>query len=150
MLVTSVQNDLHTCTCILYRSYVKLFHLQSQLRNKLVTELKHIGPPQPIVSGSVPSAQDGSLLLRASHSLVADHLRYTGLDYSLSVFLPETGTTQDKVIWRNHGHCCSNISISTSNLTFEGVMCLNSSNTHNYILFILTHIKIVELVSWQP
>ncbi|XP_006815325.1 centriole and centriolar satellite protein OFD1-like [Saccoglossus kowalevskii] len=83
----------------------KLFHsfrekgvldsLKSQLRNRLITELSHGG-----ITGKIPrhvSVKDESLMLRASNSILADHLRRCHYDYTLSVFLPESGTGQDKL-----------------------------------------------------
>lgn len=72
------------------------FLCQTQLRNKLIHELMH-----PILSGElqpqvVPS-DDGSLLITASNSLVADHLQRCGYEYSLSVFFPESGLEKKKV-----------------------------------------------------
>lgn len=69
---------------------------QSQLRNRLITELKQIGVSQDF--GREARTEDGSLLHRAADSLVADHLRRCHYDYSLSVFLPECGIPQDKVL----------------------------------------------------
>ena len=41
--------------------------------------------------------ESGSLLHRASNSLVADHLRSCKYDYTYSVFLPECGVDKAKV-----------------------------------------------------
>ena len=71
-------------------------YLQSQLRNRMVTELKQIGVNQSFKPEPLPS-RDGSLLHRAANSLVADHLRRCHYDYSVSVFLPECGLGDDKV-----------------------------------------------------
>ena len=38
-----------------------------------------------------------SLSVQVANSIVADHLRRAGLEYSLSVFLPEAGLREDKV-----------------------------------------------------
>ena len=73
---------------------------QVQLRNRLVTELKEIGISQTQTLSPKRDqgyAEEGSLLLRASNSLVADHLRRGHYDYSLSVFLPECGIDTEKV-----------------------------------------------------
>ncbi|XP_074849195.1 centriole and centriolar satellite protein OFD1 isoform X2 [Carettochelys insculpta] len=71
------------------------FH--TQLRNQLIHELMH-----PILSGELQprpvSSQGSSLLLGASNSLVADHLRSCGYEYSLSVFYPESGLEKGKVL----------------------------------------------------
>ncbi len=72
------------------------YSLQSQLRNRLITELKQIGVNQQFSHEPI-HPDDGSLLHRAANSLVADHLRRCHYDYSLSVFLPECGIPEDKV-----------------------------------------------------
>ncbi|XP_068956711.1 centriole and centriolar satellite protein OFD1 isoform X3 [Petaurus breviceps papuanus] len=70
--------------------------LKTQLRNQLIHELMH-----PVLNGEVqprPIAVEGSsLLVGASNSLVADHLRRCGYEYSLSVFFPESGLEKEKV-----------------------------------------------------
>ncbi|KAM9170016.1 centriole and centriolar satellite protein OFD1 isoform 2-T2 [Pangshura tecta] len=70
--------------------------LKTQLRNQLIHELMH-----PILSGKLQpqpvSSEGSSLLIGASNSLVADHLRSCGYEYSLSVFYPESGLEKEKV-----------------------------------------------------
>ncbi|XP_043359896.1 oral-facial-digital syndrome 1 protein isoform X11 [Dermochelys coriacea] len=70
--------------------------LKTQLRNQLIHELMH-----PILSGELQpqpvSSEGSSLLIGASNSLVADHLRSCGYEYSLSVFYPESGLEKEKV-----------------------------------------------------
>ncbi|XP_067422220.1 centriole and centriolar satellite protein OFD1 isoform X2 [Emydura macquarii macquarii] len=70
--------------------------LKTQLRNQLIHELMH-----PILSGELQpqrvSSEGSSLLIGASNSLVADHLRNCGYEYSLSVFYPESGLEKEKV-----------------------------------------------------
>uniref|UniRef100_A0A8D0GE26 OFD1 centriole and centriolar satellite protein n=1 Tax=Sphenodon punctatus TaxID=8508 RepID=A0A8D0GE26_SPHPU len=55
----------------------------------------------PILSGEIQtqtvSSEGSSLLIGASNSLVADHLRRCGYEYSLSVFYPESGLEKEKV-----------------------------------------------------
>ncbi|NWR31540.1 OFD1 protein, partial [Tachuris rubrigastra] len=79
-----------------FKSRGVLDTLKTQLRNQLIHELVH-----PILSGelqpqTVPS-DDGSLLITASNSLVADHLQRCGYEYSLSVFFPESGLEKKKL-----------------------------------------------------
>ncbi|CAL8390028.1 unnamed protein product [Gadus morhua 'NCC'] len=74
--------------------------LRTQLRNQLIQELKH-----PLLGGgdSVPgsvSPRPDSLLLSASNTIVADYLKTSGHEYTLSVFYPESGLRKDKVITR--------------------------------------------------
>ncbi|XP_063970305.1 centriole and centriolar satellite protein OFD1-like [Lytechinus pictus] len=78
--------------------------LKSQLRTKLVTELRQSAGLQHVKFASSPSSMltaslDGSssLMLRAANSLVVDHLRRCGYDYSVAVFMPESGATDDKM-----------------------------------------------------
>ncbi|XP_033865689.1 centriole and centriolar satellite protein ofd1 [Acipenser ruthenus] len=70
--------------------------LKTQLRNQLIHQLKH-----PVLSGEVPPqpmpVEADSVLVQASNSLVVDHLRRCGYEYSLSVFYPECGLETDKV-----------------------------------------------------
>ncbi|XP_036600124.1 oral-facial-digital syndrome 1 protein isoform X2 [Trichosurus vulpecula] len=55
----------------------------------------------PVLSGEVQpqsiAVEGSSLLVGASNSLVADHLRRCGYEYSLSVFFPESGLEKEKV-----------------------------------------------------
>ena len=74
-----------------------MFFIQSQLRNRLVTELRHVGLSQSFPRSQAKLSDEGSLVLRAANSLVADHLRRTNYDYTLSVFLPESSTAEEKV-----------------------------------------------------
>ncbi|XP_058713621.1 centriole and centriolar satellite protein OFD1 isoform X2 [Poecile atricapillus] len=79
-----------------FKSRGVLDTLKTQLRNQLIHELMH-----PILSGElqpqmVPS-ENGSLLITASNSLVADHLERCGYEYSLSVFFPESGLEKKKL-----------------------------------------------------
>lgn len=70
--------------------------LKAQLRKHLIQELMH-----PVLSREVqprPVDVEGSaLLIGSSNSLVADHLRRCGYEYSLSVFFPESGLAEEKV-----------------------------------------------------
>lgn len=70
---------------------------QVQLRNQLIQELNH-----PISRGQNPgpvplNGTSETLLLSACNSMVADHLRTLGYEYTLSVFCPESGLSNDKV-----------------------------------------------------
>ncbi|NXL87919.1 OFD1 protein, partial [Alectura lathami] len=70
---------------------------QTQLRKQLIQDLMH-----PILSGELQpqtvTSEDGSLLVTASNSLVADHLQRCGYEYSLSVFFPESGLEKRKLL----------------------------------------------------
>ncbi|XP_037013362.2 centriole and centriolar satellite protein OFD1 isoform X2 [Artibeus jamaicensis] len=69
---------------------------QMQLRKQLIQELMH-----PVLSGEMEprsiSVEGSALLIGASNSLVADHLRRCGYEYSLSVFFPESGLAEEQV-----------------------------------------------------
>ncbi|XP_034416827.1 oral-facial-digital syndrome 1 protein homolog isoform X2 [Cyclopterus lumpus] len=72
--------------------------LKTQLRNQLIQELK-----QPPLAGGKPvprpvHVRSEPLLVSACNSIVADHLRTSGYEYSLSVFYPESGLCKDKVV----------------------------------------------------
>ncbi|KAM9347163.1 centriole and centriolar satellite protein ofd1 [Symphorus nematophorus] len=71
--------------------------LKTQLRNQLIQELKH-----PPLTGGEPvprpvPVKSEPLLVSACNSIVADHLRTSGYEYTLSVFYPESGLHKDKV-----------------------------------------------------
>ncbi|XP_045711979.1 oral-facial-digital syndrome 1 protein isoform X2 [Phyllostomus hastatus] len=70
--------------------------LKMQLRKQLIQELM-----QPVLSGEMEprsiSVEGSALLIGASNSLVADHLRRCGYEYSLSVFFPESGLAEEQV-----------------------------------------------------
>nr|XP_008505493.1 PREDICTED: oral-facial-digital syndrome 1 protein-like [Equus przewalskii] len=69
--------------------------LKTQLRNQLIHELMH-----PVLSGELKpqslSVEGSTLLVGASNSLVVDHLRRCGYEYSLSVFFPESGLAKEQ------------------------------------------------------
>ena len=79
--------------------------LQSQLRQRLVSELRRLAESgdrraDPLTRGQRgqhPLSQDGSLFRQAADSLVAGHLRSGRYDYTLSVFMPECGLNDSKV-----------------------------------------------------
>ncbi len=71
---------------------------QAQLRSKLIGELRGAGLNQ-VFQPELQYASEGSLLHRAANSLVVDHLRHCHYDYTLSIFMPESSMTQDKVIF---------------------------------------------------
>ncbi|XP_028846157.1 centriole and centriolar satellite protein ofd1 isoform X3 [Denticeps clupeoides] len=76
----------------LYQTFKKkgfLDTLKTQLRHQLIRELK-----QP-AAGAAMGAQPA--VLGASNSLVVEHLRGCGYEYTLSVFCPEAGVAGDQV-----------------------------------------------------
>ncbi|XP_068185778.1 centriole and centriolar satellite protein ofd1 isoform X2 [Antennarius striatus] len=71
--------------------------LKTQLRNQLIHELK-----QPSVTGGEPVPRPVRIkshpsLVLACNNIVADHLRSSQYEYTLSVFYPESGLCRDKV-----------------------------------------------------
>ncbi|KAK7460735.1 hypothetical protein BaRGS_00038850, partial [Batillaria attramentaria] len=70
--------------------------IKSQLRTNLITELQQ-SVQGPLTVRDLEPRESEPLLLRAANSLVADHLRQSQYEYSLGVFLPESGLAQDKV-----------------------------------------------------
>uniref|UniRef100_A0A8C9DCA1 OFD1 centriole and centriolar satellite protein n=1 Tax=Panthera leo TaxID=9689 RepID=A0A8C9DCA1_PANLE len=70
--------------------------LKTQLRKQLIHELMHPVVNEEVQPQSVP-VEGSALLIGTSNSLVADHLKRCGYEYSLSVFFPETGVAKEKV-----------------------------------------------------
>ena len=81
---------------------------QSQLRTKLAMELQNsfgaVSPrPAAAESGaeSKPNAATRkthrAMSVQVANSIIAEHMKIVGFEYSLSVFLPEAGLTMDKV-----------------------------------------------------
>ncbi|KAJ8028231.1 Oral-facial-digital syndrome 1 protein [Holothuria leucospilota] len=73
--------------------------LKAQLRKKLVAELQQGALKQSFSprSGEEFVDKHSPLTLRVVNSLIADHLRRCQYEYSLSVFLPESETSRDKM-----------------------------------------------------
>ncbi|KAK2904646.1 hypothetical protein Q8A67_006445 [Cirrhinus molitorella] len=75
-----------------FKSRGVLDALKTQLRNQLIQEL------QPPVRRVDTVAQAHSVLVTACNSVIVNHLRSAGYDYTLSVFFPECGMSKDKVL----------------------------------------------------
>uniref|UniRef100_G3NIP7 OFD1 centriole and centriolar satellite protein n=1 Tax=Gasterosteus aculeatus aculeatus TaxID=481459 RepID=G3NIP7_GASAC len=80
-----------------FKSKGVLDTLKTQLRNQLIQELKH-----PPLTGGEPVPRPVHVkceprLVSACNSIVADHLRSSGYEYTLSVFYPECGLPKDQV-----------------------------------------------------
>ncbi|XP_007546446.1 centriole and centriolar satellite protein ofd1 isoform X1 [Poecilia formosa] len=85
----------------LYQTFKKngvLDTLKVQLRNQLIQELKspHSKGQNPALRP--PHGTSDTLLLSACNTIVADHLRTLGYEYTLSVFCPESGVCKDKIL----------------------------------------------------
>ncbi|XP_063161174.1 centriole and centriolar satellite protein OFD1 isoform X2 [Candoia aspera] len=69
--------------------------LKTQLRKQLIHELMNPVLCREILPKAI-SSECSSLIIVACNSLVANHLRRCGYEYSLSVFYPESGLEKDK------------------------------------------------------
>ncbi|XP_073701485.1 centriole and centriolar satellite protein ofd1 [Garra rufa] len=76
-----------------FKSRGVLDALKTQLRNQLIQELQ----PTTVRRGDA-AAHAHTVLVTACNSVIIDHLRSTGYDYTLSVFFPECGMSKDKVL----------------------------------------------------
>uniref|UniRef100_A0A8C2ZUE1 OFD1 centriole and centriolar satellite protein n=1 Tax=Cyclopterus lumpus TaxID=8103 RepID=A0A8C2ZUE1_CYCLU len=106
--------------------------LKTQLRNQLIQELK-----QPPLAGGKPvprpvHVRSEPLLVSACNSIVADHLRTSGYEYSLSVFYPESGLCKDKVSTCTCLMCCSLMSKEHHSRSRWFLINLLKHLTHHY------------------
>lgn len=69
---------------------------KSQLRNRLITELQETAGQAGLAQYDQPPVTQ-NLCELVANSLVADHLKRCKYEYSLSVFLPESGVQENKV-----------------------------------------------------
>lgn len=80
-----------------FKSRGLLDTLKTQLRNQLIQELQ-----APVHRGESASRRSAdhtdSVIVSACNSVVVDHLRSAGYEYTLSVFQPECGLSKDKVL----------------------------------------------------
>ncbi|XP_038149328.1 oral-facial-digital syndrome 1 protein homolog isoform X2 [Cyprinodon tularosa] len=120
----------------LYRTFKNngvLDRLKVQLRNQLIQELNH-----PLSRGQNPgpvplNGTSETLLLSACNSMVADHLRTLGYEYTLSVFCPESGLSNDKILKKEDLLRILNLSPSSAIFT----SMLNKENSDKGFLFSL-------------
>jgi len=73
------------------------FTLQAQLRNRLVAELKDVGLSRTFAQYDRDNTSGGQLMRRAADSLVIHHLRCNNYSYTLSIFQPECGLSNEMV-----------------------------------------------------
>ncbi|TKS67130.1 Oral-facial-digital syndrome 1 protein -like protein [Collichthys lucidus] len=103
-----------------FRSNGVLDTLKTQLRNQLIQELRH--PPlaggQP-VPRQVPVKSEPHLV-SACNSIVADHLRSSGYEYTLSVFYPESGLCKDKLTRHSTRGWCNDADTQTTGIASFG------------------------------
>lgn len=122
-------------------SIINFFFIKSQLRNKLVTELQQTTKGN-LTERTPREAEEGSLLHRASNSLVADHLRHCKYDYSLSVFLPESSTQRDKVsLNRGREYTSSASSVVWSKIKYSWLLKSWLTNFWNFNTFLYVQKK---------
>lgn len=70
--------------------------LQSQIRTKLIAELSRDGGSK-LFMGRINKKSGSTLVQKAVDSLVAHHLISSNYDYTLSIFIPESGMDQKNV-----------------------------------------------------
>ncbi|XP_032082383.1 oral-facial-digital syndrome 1 protein isoform X1 [Thamnophis elegans] len=89
------QDDLRKQLYQTFKNRGVLDTLKMQLRKQLIHELMNPVLCREILPKST-SSECSSLIIVACNSLVADHLRRCGYEYSLSIFYPESGLEKDK------------------------------------------------------
>ncbi|XP_032237801.2 oral-facial-digital syndrome 1 protein homolog isoform X2 [Nematostella vectensis] len=97
------REDLREKLFYTFRNRGVIDSLKSQLRNRLVLELQQTANIN-IASGKKKTTDQTSLYYQAANSLVANHLENCNFEYTLSVFLPECGTSKDK-LFSSHDIC---------------------------------------------
>ena len=80
--------------------------MQSQLRNRLIKELQETAGKDDLAELHGQSENTETVCKLAANSLVADHLKRCNYEYSLSVFMPESGLQEHKVIKSNKFFIC--------------------------------------------
>ncbi|XP_029967016.1 centriole and centriolar satellite protein ofd1 [Salarias fasciatus] len=112
--------------------------LKVQLRNQLIQELKH--PPlagQEPVPRQVP-ARSEPLLVSVSNSIVADHLRFSGYEYTLSVFYPESGLCKNTVA--STGELMKLLKISPGSSLHTLLSSNEEQHDKGFLINLLTHL----------
>lgn len=100
----------HFEQCLKFSTLLHYFS-QSQLRNRLATELQNsfgaVSPPRAVDKQSPKAAgkaQACAMSVQVANHIIAEHMKRAGFEYSLSVFLPEAGLNVDKVhVHRDYG-----------------------------------------------
>ncbi|XP_027045825.1 oral-facial-digital syndrome 1 protein homolog isoform X1 [Pocillopora damicornis] len=81
-----------------FRSRGVLEALKSQLRNRLIKELQETAGKDDLAELHGQSENTETVCKLAANSLVADHLKRCNYEYSLSVFMPESGLQEHKLL----------------------------------------------------
>ncbi|XP_069558786.1 centriole and centriolar satellite protein ofd1 [Brachyistius frenatus] len=112
--------------------------LKVQLRNQLIQELKHppLTGPEP-VPRPVPG-KSGPLLVSACNSMVADHLRVSGYEYTLSVFYPESGFCKDKVFTKED--LLQLLKISPESALYTSLFSNKDNTDKGFLISLLTQL----------
>lgn len=75
-----------------------MFYLiQCQLRNKLLVDLKSKGLKTEQATKSGETDHEQSLFIKAANSIIIDFLESSKMEYTLSMFIPESGTENNMV-----------------------------------------------------
>ncbi|KAM5179408.1 centriole and centriolar satellite protein OFD1 [Mantella aurantiaca] len=111
--------------------------LKTQLRNQLIQDLNpRAHNKEPLQPSDVPS---DSLLHQACNSLVADHMRRCGYEYSLSVFYPECGLEKEKAL--NMHDLMQLMKINPTCRLYKSLTSsLQSSDARGFLLQLLTEL----------
>ncbi|XP_044073720.1 oral-facial-digital syndrome 1 protein homolog [Siniperca chuatsi] len=121
-----------------FKSKGVLDTLKTQLRNQLIQELKH-----PPLTGGEPvprpvSVKSEPLLVSACNSIVADHLRISGYEYSLSVFYPESGLCKDKVSTK--GELLRLLRLNPESALYRSLSSNKENNDKGFLISLLTQL----------
>ncbi|KAM3836900.1 centriole and centriolar satellite protein OFD1 isoform 2-T5 [Vipera latastei] len=132
------QDDLRKQLYQTFKTRGVLDALKMQLRKQLIHELINPVLCREILPKAT-SSECSSLIIVACNSLVADHLRRCGYEYSLSVFYTESGLEKDKEL--NIQDLLRLIRISpTSNLYKMLVSDLTKTSMKGFLIQILTEL----------
>ncbi|XP_020490151.1 centriole and centriolar satellite protein ofd1 isoform X1 [Labrus bergylta] len=119
-----------------FRNKGVLDSLKTQLRNQLIQELKH-----PPLAGAEPvprpvPVKSEPLLVSACNNIVADHLRTSGYEYTLSVFYPESGLSKEKVSTK--GELLQLLRISPESALYRSLSLNKDDNGKGFLISLLT------------
>ncbi|KAK9401952.1 oral-facial-digital syndrome 1 protein [Crotalus adamanteus] len=132
------QDDLRKQLYQTFKTRGVLDTLKMQLRKQLIHELINPVLCREILPKAT-SSECSSLIIVACNSLVADHLRRCGYEYSLSVFYPESGLEKDKEL--NIQDLLRLIRISpTSDLYKMLISDLTKTSMKGFLIQILTEL----------
>ncbi|KAK9537702.1 hypothetical protein VZT92_005292 [Zoarces viviparus] len=121
-----------------FKSKGVLDTLKAQLRNRLIQELKH-----PPLTGEEPvprlvHVKSEPLLVSACNSIVADHLRSSGYEYTLSVFYPESGLCKDKLVMT--GDLLQLLRINPESELHQSLSSNKGNNDKGFLISLLTQL----------